>query len=60
MFEGLIITLKVPMGVSDRREYLDYMKETFFEVEESLSNQFTGTKLNIEVVDKTGQKSLEA
>ena len=60
MFEGLIITLKVPMGASDRREYLDYMKETFFEVEESLSNQFTGTKINIEVVDKTGQKSLEA
>lgn len=60
MFEGLIITLKVPMGVSDRKEYLDYMKETFFEVEESLNNQFAGTKLNIEVVDKTGQKSLEA
>ena len=60
MFEGLIITLQVLMGASDRREYLDYMKETFFEVEESLSNQFTGTKLNIEIVDKTGQKSLEA
>ena len=60
MFEGLIITLQVLMGASDRREYLDYMKETFFEVEESLSNQFTGTKLNIEIVDKTGQKSLGA
>lgn len=60
MFEGLIITLKIPMKKYDREEYLDYMKETFFEVEESLSNQFTGTNLNIEVVDKTGQKSLEA
>ena len=57
MFEGLIITLKIPM--KDREKYLEYMKETFLEVKESLDDQFTGTNLNIEAVDKYGQKSLE-
>jgi len=59
MFEGLIITLKIPMEKYDREEYLEYMKETFLEVKENLDNQFTGTNLNIEAVDKDGQKSLE-
>ena len=59
MFEGLIITLKIPMKKYDREEYLEYMKETFLEVKENLDNQFTGTILNIEAVDKYGQKSLE-
>ena len=60
MFEGVIITIKLPMGEDKRKKHLKSIRDTFLEVEKTFNEMCINSDIIIEAVDKEGQKYLEA
>ena len=60
MFEGVIITIKLPMGGDKKKKHLKSIRDTFLEVEKTFNEMCINSDITIEAVDKEGQKYLEA